>query len=59
MPETAEVTQVLQAIGRNEEGAAKKLLPLDASARRSALKKNLIYFGATGLCLSHERLMDK
>jgi hypothetical protein len=39
MPETAEVTQVLQAIGRNEEGAAKKLLPLAASARRSALKK--------------------
>jgi hypothetical protein len=28
MPEAAEVTQVLQAIGRNEEGAAEKLLPL-------------------------------
>ena len=28
MPETAEITQVLQAIGRSEEGAAEKLLPL-------------------------------
>jgi len=28
MPEAAEVTQVLQAIGRSEEGAAEKLLPL-------------------------------
>ena len=28
MPETAEVTQVLHAIGRSEEGAAEKLLPL-------------------------------
>jgi RNA polymerase sigma factor (TIGR02999 family) len=28
MPETAEITQVLHAIGRNEEGAAEKLLPL-------------------------------
>ena len=28
MPETAEITQVLHAIGRSEEGAAEKLLPL-------------------------------
>src|SRR5512138_1535970 len=28
MPEAAEITQVLQAIGRREEGAAEKLLPL-------------------------------
>src|SRR6476659_4010152 len=28
MPEPAEVTQVLQASGRSEEGAAEKLLPL-------------------------------
>ena len=28
MPETAPVTQVLQAISRNEEGASEKLLPL-------------------------------
>ena len=28
MAETAEITQVLQAIGRSEEGAAEKLLPL-------------------------------
>ena len=28
MPEAAEITQVLQAIGRSEEGAAEKLLPL-------------------------------
>jgi RNA polymerase sigma factor (TIGR02999 family) len=28
MPETASVTHVLQAIGRSEEGAAEKLLPL-------------------------------
>jgi RNA polymerase sigma factor (TIGR02999 family) len=28
MPETAEITQVLNAIGRSEEGAAEKLLPL-------------------------------
>src|SRR5215831_10992240 len=28
MPETAEITQVLQAIGRSEHGAAEKLLPL-------------------------------
>ncbi len=28
MPETAEITQVLQAIDRSEEGAAEKLLPL-------------------------------
>ena len=34
MPETAEVTQVLQAIGRNEEGAAEKLLPLVYSELR-------------------------
>jgi len=34
MPEAAEVTQVLQAIGRNEEGAAEKLLPLVYSELR-------------------------
>jgi RNA polymerase sigma factor (TIGR02999 family) len=34
MPETAEVTQVLQAIGRKEEGAAEKLLPLVYSELR-------------------------
>src|SRR4029078_12172547 len=28
MPEPAEITQVLQAIGRSEEGSAEKLLPL-------------------------------
>jgi len=28
MPEAAEITQVLRAIGRSEEGAAEKLLPL-------------------------------
>jgi hypothetical protein len=28
MSETAEITQVLHAIGRSEEGAAEKLLPL-------------------------------
>ena len=28
MPETAEITQVLHAIGRSEEGASEKLLPL-------------------------------
>src|SRR5215468_10085366 len=28
MPETRQVTQVLQAIGRSEEGASEKLLPL-------------------------------
>lgn len=28
MSETAEITQVLHAMGRNEEGAAEKLLPL-------------------------------
>jgi len=28
MPETAEITQVLHSIGRNEEGAAERLLPL-------------------------------
>jgi RNA polymerase sigma factor (TIGR02999 family) len=34
MPEAAEVTQVLQAIDRNEEGAAEKLLPLVYSELR-------------------------
>src|SRR6476469_4502343 len=34
MPETGHVTQVLQAIGRNEEGAAGKLLPLVYSELR-------------------------
>ena len=28
MPESADITQVLQAIGRSEAGAAEKLLPL-------------------------------
>ena len=28
MPETAQITQVLQAIGRSEEGAGEKLVPL-------------------------------
>jgi len=28
MSEAAEITQVLQAIGRSEQGAAEKLLPL-------------------------------
>src|ERR1700751_4607707 len=37
MPETAEITQVLHAIGREEEGAAEKLLPLGyAELRRLA-----------------------
>jgi RNA polymerase sigma factor (TIGR02999 family) len=34
MPEAAEVTQVLQAIGRSEEGASEKLLPLVYSELR-------------------------
>jgi RNA polymerase sigma factor (TIGR02999 family) len=45
MAETAPVTQVLQAIGRNEQGASEKLLPLVyAELRRLA-----------GARMSHER----
>ena len=41
MSEAAEITQVLQAIGRSEEGAAEKLLPLVyADLRRLADRAN-------------------
>ena len=34
MSETAQIAQVLHAIGQGEEGAAKRLLPLTVQARK-------------------------
>jgi RNA polymerase sigma factor (TIGR02999 family) len=43
MPETAEITQVLHAIGRSEEGAAEKLLPLVYAELRRLAAARMAY----------------